>query len=154
MLPANTVAYEVPPVAYDPDNIFAKILRGEIPAVRVHEDGHTLAIMDVMPQADGHTLVLPKAPAENIFDLDPEMAAAVMRSGQRIARAVKQAFRADGITLMQFNGPVAGQTVFHFHLHVLPRYADQPLRSHGRNMADPALLEEHARRIRAALAGG
>ena len=139
-------------VAYDPDNIFAKILRGEIPSVRVHEDEKTLAFMDVMPQSDGHTLVLPKSPAENLFDLDPGMAAAVMRSGQKVARAVKEAFDADGITLMQFNGPVAGQTVFHFHLHVLPRYADQALRSHGRKMADTAVLEEHARRIRAALA--
>jgi histidine triad (HIT) family protein len=104
-----------------------------------------------MPQSDGHTLVLPKSPAENIFDLDPAMAAAVMHTGQKIARAVRDAFQADGVTLMQFNGPVAGQTVFHFHLHVLPRYADQPLRSHGRKMADAAVLEEHARRIREAL---
>jgi histidine triad (HIT) family protein len=138
-------------MAYDPDNIFAKILRGEIPAFRVREDEHTLAFMDVMPQSDGHTLVLPKSAAENLFDLDPAMAAAVMLSGQKVARAVHKAFGADGITLMQFNGPVAGQTVFHFHLHVVPRYADVPLRSHGRKMADPALLEEHARRIRAAL---
>jgi histidine triad (HIT) family protein len=138
-------------VAYDPNNIFAKILRGEVPAFRVYEDEATLAFMDVMPQADGHTLVLPKSAAENLFDLDPEMAAAVMRSAQKIARAVKRAFDADGITLMQYNGPVAGQTVFHFHLHVLPRYVDQPLRSHGRKMADAAVLEEHARRIRAAL---
>lgn len=138
-------------MAYDPNNIFARILRGEVPAYRVHEDERTLAFLDVMPQSDGHTLVLPKAPAENLFDLDPEMAAAVMRAGQRIAGAVKRAFNADGITLMQFNGPVAGQTVFHFHLHVVPRYAGQPLRSHGRKMADAALLEEHARRIREAL---
>jgi histidine triad (HIT) family protein len=138
-------------VAYDPDNIFAKILRGQVPAYRVYEDEHTLAFMDVMPQSDGHTLVLPKSPAENIFDLDPEMAVAVMRTGQRIAKAVKQAFNADGITLMQFNGPVAGQTVFHFHLHVVPRYAEVPLRTHGRKMADAKLLEEHARRLREAL---
>ena len=154
MLPAKAPAHEVPAVAYDPNNIFAKILRGEIPAFRVHEDEWTLAFMDVMPQSDGHTLVLPKAPAENLFDLDPEMAAAVIRSGQKVARAVKAAFNADGITLMQFNGPVAGQTVFHFHLHVLPRYADQPLRNHGRKMADPTVLEDHARRIRAALESG
>jgi histidine triad (HIT) family protein len=140
-------------VAYDTSNIFARILRGEVPAFRVYEDEHTLAFMDVMPQSDGHTLVLPKASAENIFDLDPEQAAAVMRTGQKIACAVKQAFQADGITLMQFNGPVAGQTVFHFHLHVVPRYADQPLRSHGRAMADAGVLEENARRIRAALSG-
>lgn len=141
-------------MAYDSGNIFAKILRGEVPAYRVYEDAQTLAFMDVMPQSDGHTLVLPKAPAENIFDLEPEMAAAVMRSGQKIARAVQCAFAADGVTLMQFNGPVAGQTVFHFHLHVLPRYADQPLRNHGRKMADSALLQEHAERIKRALAAG
>lgn len=141
-------------MAYDPDNIFAKILRGEIPAFRVYEDEHTLAIMDVMPQADGHTLVLPKSPAENLFDLDPGAAAAVIRTGQKIARAVRAAFAADGVTLMQFNGAAAGQTVFHFHLHVLPRHAERPLRSHGRRMADAATLEEHARRIRDALERG
>ena len=98
-----------------------------------------------MPQADGHTLVLPKAAAEDIFDLDPEMAAAVIRTGQKIARAVKTAFDADGVMLIQYNGPVAGQTVFHFHLHIVPRYADEPLRSHGRKMADATVLEKHAR---------
>jgi histidine triad (HIT) family protein len=139
-------------MAYDANNIFARILRGEVPAFRVYEDEHTLAIMDVMPQADGHTLVLPKAPAENLFELDPDMAGAVIRTAQKIAGAVRKAFAADGVTLMQFNGEAAGQTVFHFHLHVLPRHARQPLRSHGRTMADSAVLEEHARRIRAALA--
>lgn len=141
-------------MAYDPSNIFAKILRGEIPAYRVYEDERTLAFMDVMPQSDGHTLVVPKSPAENIFDLDPVMAAAVIQSGQKLARAVKHAFNADGVMLVQYNGPAAGQTVFHFHLHVVPRYADQPLRSHGRSMADARLLEEHAQRIRAALQAG
>jgi histidine triad (HIT) family protein len=138
-------------VAYDPHNIFAKILRGEVPAYRVYEDEHTVAILDVMPQADGHTLVLPKTPAENIFELAPDMAAAVMRSGQKLAFAVRRAFAADGVTLMQFNGPAAGQTVFHFHLHIVPRRAGQPLRSHGRTMAEASVLEEHARRIREAL---
>jgi histidine triad (HIT) family protein len=141
-------------MAYDPGNIFARILRGEIPAHRVYEDEHTLVIMDVMPQADGHALVLPKAPAENIFDLPPEMAVAVMRTGQKLAAAAKKAFDADGVTLMQFNGPAAGQTVFHFHLHVLPRREGQPLRSHGRTMADPAMLAEHARRLKEALEKG
>lgn len=138
-------------MAYDPSNIFAKILRGEIPAHRVYEDERVLAFMDVMPQADGHTLVVPKSPAENLFDLDPAMAAAVIQAGQKVARAVKQAFGADGIMLVQYNGAAAGQTVFHFHLHVVPRYAGQPLRSHGRSMADGSLLQEHAQRIRAAL---
>lgn len=138
-------------MAYDPGNIFAKILRGEIPAHRVYEDEHTLVIMDVMPQSDGHALVLPKAPAENLFELDPEMAAAVMRTGQKVAVAAMKAFDADGVTLMQFNGPAAGQTVFHFHLHVLPRREGQPLRSHGRAMADPAVLAAHARRLQEAM---
>ncbi len=138
-------------MAYDPGNIFANILRGEIPAHKVYEDEHTLAFMDVMPQADGHTLIVPKAPAENLFELEAAMAGAVMRTTQWVASGVRRAFNADGITLMQFNGAVAGQTVFHFHMHVIPRYAEQPLRSHGRAMAEPRILEEHARLIRAAL---
>lgn len=138
-------------MAYDPNNIFAKILRGEIPAYRVYEDAQTIAFLDVMPQSDGHTLVLPKSPAENLFDLEPDIAAAVIHTVQKVARGVHSAMKADGITLMQFNGPVAGQTVFHFHMHIVPRYEDQPLRSHGRKMADGSVLEEHARRIRAAL---
>lgn len=141
-------------MAYDNNNIFARILRGEVPASRVYEDEHTLAVMDVMPQADGHTLVLPKAAAVDIFDLDPEMAAAVIRTGQKIARAVKTAFEADGVMLIQYNGPVAGQTVFHFHLHIVPRYADEPLRGHGRKIADATVLEKHARRLREALQSG
>jgi histidine triad (HIT) family protein len=141
-------------VAYDPKNIFAKILRGEIPAHKVYEDASTIAILDVMPQADGHTLIIPKAQAENLFDLDPAMAEAVMRAGQRVALAARQAFRPDGITLMQFNGADAGQTVFHFHLHVIPRYASQPLRAHGRGFADPAVLAEQAERLRAAIETG
>ena len=141
-------------MSYDPKNIFAKILRGEIPAHKVYEDASTIAILDVMPQADGHTLIIPKAQAENLFDLDPAMAEAVMRAGQRVALAARQAFRPDGITLMQFNGADAGQTVFHFHLHVIPRYASQPLRAHGRGFADPAVLAEQAERLRAAIETG
>jgi histidine triad (HIT) family protein len=138
-------------MAYDPDNIFARILRGEIPAYRVYEDADTLAFLDVMPQADGHVLVLPKAAAENLFDLDPAAAGAVIRTVQKVARAARDAFRADGVTIMQFNGPAAGQTVFHYHVHIVPRVEGQPLRSHGRGMADAKLLEEHAARLRAAL---
>lgn len=138
-------------MAYDPTNIFAKILRGEVPAHRIHEDAATIAILDVMPQSDGHALVIPKTPAENLFDLEPAMAEAAIRVGQRVARAAMQAFQPAGITLMQFNGAEAGQTVFHFHLHVIPRYAGQPLRSHNRGMADPALLAGHAARLKAAL---
>ena len=138
-------------MAYDPQNIFAKILRGEVPAHKVYVDASTIAILDVMPQADGHTLIIPKAEAENLFDLDSAMAEAAMRVGQRVALAVRQVFRPEGITLMQFNGAEAGQSVFHFHLHVIPRYAGQPLRAHGRGFADPAVLAQQAERLRAVL---
>ena len=138
-------------MAYDPNNIFARILRGEVPSHKVFEDDDTIAILDVMPQSDGHTLIIPKTPAENLFDLDTGMAEAVMRTGQRLALAVLRAFHPDGVTLMQFNGAEAGQTVFHFHLHVIPRYAGQPLRSHGRGFADPAVLAEQAMHLKAAL---
>ena len=118
-------------MAYDNDNIFAKILRDEIPAYKVYEDDDTLAFMDVMPQSPGHTLVIPKKPAENLFDLDMDAGAAVLRTTQKVAAAVREAFKADGIMLNQFNGPVAGQTVFHFHMHIVPRYENVPLRSNS-----------------------
>lgn len=137
-------------MAYDPNNIFAKILRGEMPACRVHENNETLVIMDAMPQAAGHVLVLPRTPAQDIFDLEPAMAAAVMRTAQQAAHAVRAAFTADGVTLMQFNGAAGGQTVFHFHLHVIPRHAGIALQGHARHMAEMAVLEEQAARIRAA----
>lgn len=140
-------------MAYDDNNIFARILRGEVPAYKVHEDAATLAFMDVMPQSDGHTLVIPKSPAENLFDLDATALAPLMKTTQRVARAIQLAFKPDGLTLMQFNGAAAGQTVFHVHMHIVPRYAGQELRSHSRQMADSAVLAEHARRIREALAG-
>lgn len=138
-------------MAYDPNNIFAKILRDEAPAHRVYEDHHTIAIMDVMPQSDGHTLVIPKVACQDVFEIDAETAVAVMRTAQKIARGVQQAFQPDGVALMQFNGAAAGQTVFHFHLHVIPRYEDRPLRGHGRDFADSAVLQEHAERLRQAL---
>jgi histidine triad (HIT) family protein len=138
-------------MAYDRSNVFARILRGEIPAHRVLEDEHTLAFMDVMPQVDGHTLVIPKVEAESIFDLPPESLAATMVVTQRVARAVKKAFDAPGVMIAQLNGPAAGQSVFHVHFHVLPRHAGLELRFHARNMADPAVLAEHAARVRAAL---
>jgi len=137
---------------YDQDNIFARILRGEIPAFSVYEDDATLAFMDVMPQSPGHTLVIPKAPAENLYDLDLTAGTAVLRTTQLVARAVKQAFHADGIMLNQFNGPAAGQTVFHFHMHIVPRYENVPLRRHTGDMENTAVLEEQAAKIQAALA--
>jgi len=138
-------------MAYDNDNIFAKILRGEMPAVKVYEDADTLAFMDVMPQAPGHTLVIPKTPAENLYDLPEASGAAVLRTVQLLAPAVRDAMQADGIMLNQFNGPAAGQTVFHFHVHIVPRYEGTPLRRHTGDMEDTRILEQQAAKIRAAL---
>jgi histidine triad (HIT) family protein len=138
-------------MSYDTNNIFARILRGEIPAHKVLEDEATLAFMDVMPQSDGHTLVIPKVAAENLFDLPPADLGRLVQVTQKIAVAVRAAFRPEGLTLMQFNGPEAGQTVFHIHFHIVPRYAGVGLRSHSRQMADNALLAGHAQRVRTAL---
>jgi histidine triad (HIT) family protein len=141
-------------MAYDVNNIFARMVRGEIPCIRVHEDADTLAFMDIMPQADGHTLVIPKLAGENIFDTPPESLAAAVRTTQRIARAVRTAFAPPGLIVTQFNGPTAGQTVFHLHFHIVPVYTSGAWRAHAREKADPAALEAHAVRIRAALAAG
>jgi histidine triad (HIT) family protein len=138
-------------MAYDTNNIFAKILRGEIPAFSVYENAATLAFMDVMPQSPGHTLVIPKSPVENLFDLDIDVAKEVMRTTQLVAHAVQDAFKADGIMLSQFNGPAAGQTVFHFHMHIIPRYENVPLRRHTGDMENADVLSEQAEKIRAAL---
>ncbi|MEM7218830.1 MAG: HIT family protein [Pseudomonadota bacterium] len=138
-------------MAYDPDNIFAKILRGEAPAYTVFEDEHTLAFMDVMPQTPGHTLVIPKAPAENLFELPADFLQGTLATTQRIARAVKTAFDAEGIMIAQLNGAAAGQTVFHLHFHVIPRSGDVDMTMHAREMAPPELLAEHAERVRDAL---
>jgi histidine triad (HIT) family protein len=139
------------PMAYDRNNVFARIVRGEVPAHKVFEDEHTLAFMDVMPQADGHTLVIPKAEAENLFDLPGPALAATILTTQRVARAVQKAFAAPGILIAQLNGSAAGQSVFHIHFHVLPRHEGLDLRFHARDMADPALLAAHAEKVRAAL---
>jgi histidine triad (HIT) family protein len=139
--------------AYDPSNIFARILRGELPCEKVYEDDATVAIMDIMPQADGHVLVVPKAGAVNLLDADPAVFAPLFATVQRVARAVKQAMGADGVTIMQFNGAAAGQTVFHLHVHVLPRKGGTPLRPHSGQMERPEVLKAHAEKIRAALAG-
>jgi histidine triad (HIT) family protein len=138
-------------MSYDPDNIFAKILRGDIPAVKVFEDSHVLALMDVMPQADGHTLVIPKAPSRGLLDAVPHILSTLIVRTQMIASAVKKAMQADGIMIQQFNEPAAGQTVFHLHFHVVPRWHGQPLRQHAGVMADRTVLEGHAALIRAAL---
>jgi len=138
-------------MSYDPDNIFARILRGEIPCQKVYEDEHTLAFMDIMPQSDGHTLVVPKAEGENIFDIPAEALAAAARTTQRVARAVHKAFEPPGMMITQLNGATAGQSVFHLHFHIIPRYESQSMRVHANRMADPELLAGHAERIRACL---
>lgn len=140
-------------MAYDDGNVFAKILRGEMGAHRVFEDEHCVAFMDVMPQSPGHTLVVPREPAEDVFALSPVSWAHLTATAQLVARAVKQAFAADGVALMQLNGSAAGQTVFHIHVHVIPRYAGQALRRHGGGMAPDAELAANAAKIRAALEG-
>jgi len=138
-------------MSYDPNNIFAKILRGEIPCHKVYEDGATLAFMDVMPQVDGHVLVVPKAPSRNLLDADPKTFGPLMRTVQKVAIAAKAAFAAEGILVKLYNEPAAGQTVFHLHVHVLPRHAGVDLRPHTGEMVDPAMLAKHAGMIRAAL---
>ena len=136
---------------YDPNNIFAKILRGEIPAAKVYENEHVLAFMDVMPQSDGHTLVIPKQPSRNLFDAQPEVLVELIKATQHVARGVRKAFNPDGVRLAQFNEPAAGQTVFHLHFHIIPCYEGKSLRQHSRDMADPAVLREHATKVVEAL---
>jgi histidine triad (HIT) family protein len=138
-------------MAYDRNNVFAKILRGEIPSAKVYEDDKTLAFMDVMPQADGHVLVIPKEEAENILEVSPEGAAAMIRTAQKVARAVKNALGCEGIMLAQLNGTGAGQTVFHVHFHVIPRGGGADFRLHARGMEKPEKLKQLADKIRAAL---
>ena len=138
--------------SYDKDNIFAKILRGEIPAHRVYEDNDAIAIMDVMPQGTGHTLVLPKAPSRNLLDTDPAKLGALMQAVQKVAIAVKAAFAADGVMLVQYNEAPAGQSVFHLHFHVIPRFEGVALRPHTGAMEENDVLTAGAEKIRAALA--
>ena len=138
-------------MAYDSSNIFAKILRGELPCVKIYEDGQTLSFMDIMPSAEGHTLVIPKEAAETIFDLSADGAAALMRTTHKVATAVKKALDAPGIMLFQLNGAESGQSVPHVHFHILPRKAGIDLKLHGRTMLDAKTLEPIAAKIRAAL---
>lgn len=136
---------------YDHNNVFAKILRGELPAHTVYSDDHCMAFMDLMPQAPGHTLVIPKAPAENLFDVPEESLRHTIAATQRVAAAVKKAFSAEGIMIAQLNGPAAGQTVFHLHFHIIPRSGGADLGIHAQEMADSEQLAEHAARIKAVL---
>ena len=138
---------------YDTNNIFAKILRGELPCHKVYEDAHTLAFLDIMPRSPGHTLVIPKAPARNILDIAPDDLAHVARTAKTIAIAGKKAFNADGITLQQFSEAAGGQVVFHLHVHIMPRTEGVPLLPPASRKEDVAVLEDHATRLIAALRG-
>ena len=139
--------------AYDQSNVFAKILRGELPAHRVYEDDKALAFLDIMPRAPGHTLIIPKNPARNLLDVAPADLAHVAQVSQRIARAGMKAFAADGITVQQFNESAGGQVVFHLHVHVIPRHSGVPMKPPASEMEKPDVLAAHAERLRAALAG-
>lgn len=138
---------------YDPDNIFAKILRGEIPSVKVWEDDDVLAFMDVFPQSEGHVLVVAKASqARNLLEIEPAVLERVILAVQRTARAVEKALRPEGFSIMQFNGEAGGQTVFHLHFHIVPRWTDRPMKGHGHApMADAEQLKALATRIAAEL---
>ena len=139
---------------YDPDNIFAKILRGEIPAVKVWEDDHVLAFMDVFPQSEGHVLLISKtSTARTLLEIEPDGLARLIAATQRTARAVEKALRPDGFQIMQYNGEAGGQTVFHLHFHIVPRWAGRPMKGHGHApMAEADALRVLADRIAAELA--
>lgn len=138
-------------MAYDSNNVFAKILRGEIPCVKVYEDEATLAFMDIMPSAEGHTLVIPKEPAENILELSEKSAESLIRTTRKIARAVKKGIGCPGIMVLQLNGGAAGQSVFHVHFHIVPRHVGLEVKLHGKGMVDPKTLVPVAEKIKAAL---
>ena len=139
--------------AYDDNNIFAKILRGEIPSERVYEDDDTVVIMDIMPWCDGHCLVLPKAPARNMLDVSSASLAAVAETTRKMALAVTKAFDADGVTIQQNNEAAGNQVVFHLHVHVIPRHEGDRLNRSNGTMEDSAQLKANAEKIRTALAG-
>ena len=139
--------------AYDPNNPFAKILRGEFPCYKVYENDHVLAFLDIMPRCPGHTLVIPKAAARNILDITPDDFANVARAVHKIADAAMTAFKADGITVQQFNEPAGGQVVFHLHVHVMPRHNGVGLLPAASRKEDSKVLEENAAKLAAALKG-
>ncbi|MBL4727021.1 MAG: HIT family protein [Rhizobiaceae bacterium] len=136
---------------YDDNNIFAKILRGEIPCNKVYEDDATFVFMDIMPRSSGHCLVIPKSPARDIYDCDEAALAAVMKTTKKIAIASKKAFDADGITVQQFNESAGGQVVFHLHVHVIPRFEGVKLRPHSGDIEAANMLVENADKLIAAL---
>jgi histidine triad (HIT) family protein len=138
---------------YDPNNVFAKILRGELPSHKVYEDAKAFAFLDIMPRAPGHTLVIPKAAARNLLDIEADDLAHLMLATQRIARAAMTVFSADGLTVQQFNEPAGGQIVFHLHIHVIPRKNGVALKPPASVKEDPAVLSDHALKLAAALKG-
>jgi histidine triad (HIT) family protein len=140
--------------AYDANNVFAKILRGEFPCYKVYENEHVFAFLDIMPRSPGHTLVIPKSPARNILDVTAEDYAHVARGAHKIAAAAMKAFNADGITVQQFNEPAGGQVVFHLHMHIMPRQDGVALLPPATRKEDPKVLEENAAKLITALKGG
>jgi len=140
--------------SYDPNNIFAKILRGELSCYKVYEDDKALAFLDIMPRAPGHALVLPKAPARNILDASADDLAHVMTVAQKVAKASITAFAADGVTIQQFNEGAGGQVVFHLHVHVIPRKAGAPMKPPAAEKEKPDVLAENAKKLAAAIAAG
>lgn len=137
--------------AYDPNNVFAKIIRGELPCHKVYEDDKAFAFLDIMPRAPGHTLVIPKSPARNLLDVLPDDLAHVIKVAQKIAVAAKTVFAADGITLQQFSEHAGGQIVFHLHVHVIPRKTDVPLKPPASHKEEAAVLSDQALKLAAAL---
>ena len=137
--------------SYDPNNLFAKILRGELPAHKVYEDGKAFAFLDIMPRAAGHTLVIPKAPARTFLDIEPDNLAHLIKVAQKIAKAAVKVFDADGLTIQQFNEPAGGQVVFHLHFHVIPRKTGVALKPPASFKEEPGVLSDQALRLAAAL---
>ena len=138
-------------MAYDENNVFAKVLRGEIPCHKIYEDEDTLAFLDIMPRAKGHALVITKEKARDLFDVRPEALAKLMAVVQKLAPQIKEAVGAEGVLIQQFNGAAAGQTVFHLHVHIIPRKAGEALKPHAGRMADQAALAATTEKIRKAL---
>lgn len=141
-------------MSYDESNVFAKILRGELPCHKIYEDDKTFSFMDIMPRADGHCLVIPKTPAVNIFDVGPDTLCDVLKTVHKLAPIIRDAMEADGILLQQFNEAAAGQMVFHIHFHIIPRWAERSLKPHSGEMEDSDVLAANAEKIRARLEQG
>jgi len=141
-------------MTYDDSNVFAKILRGELPSHKVYEDADTFAFLDIMPRCEGHTLVIPKTPARNVLDASPQQLAACLLTVQKIARAIMPAFNAAGVTVAQFNEKASGQVVFHLHFHVMPRWDGVALGPHTGKMEKPEILAANAEKLHKALGGG